>query len=152
MVGLLPRPAKGAYPNDLHKGTVLQHLVPGRVFKGSGVVKRYCKRDSISNSFVQCCLEIRIEPGSQVHALPPSTQAGPRVRHQSRNPLSIWCGPSRSSSAPGCGNTLRPESMPPGMTILDRPPRRRSVNRSVKGGDDVVIVCLLLKTLIQEPD
>ena len=39
--------------NELHKGAVVQHSDPGRAFKGLGVAKRYCRRDSISDSFVQ---------------------------------------------------------------------------------------------------
>ena len=41
------------YQEDLHKGAVLQHPGPGRTFKGLGVAKRYCRRDSIGDSFVQ---------------------------------------------------------------------------------------------------
>ena len=50
----------------LHKGAITQLPSSGRDFKGLGVAKRYCRMDSSGNSFVQCCLEIRIEPGSQV--------------------------------------------------------------------------------------
>ena len=38
----------------LHKGTVLQRSGPGRVFKGLGVAKRYCKTNVISDTFMQC--------------------------------------------------------------------------------------------------
>ena len=37
----------------LHKGAVVQHLDPGRVFKGFYVAKRYCSNDSGGNTFVQ---------------------------------------------------------------------------------------------------
>ena len=37
----------------LHKGAILQPPGPGRAFKGLGVAKRYCRRDSIGDSFVQ---------------------------------------------------------------------------------------------------
>ena len=35
----------------LHKGAVLQPPGLGRAFKGLGVAKRYCRRDSIGDSF-----------------------------------------------------------------------------------------------------
>ena len=37
----------------LHKRAILQRSGAQRVFKGSGVTKRYCRRDSIGNSFVR---------------------------------------------------------------------------------------------------
>ena len=36
----------------LRKGAVPQHPGPGRAFQGLGVAKRYCRRDSIGDSFV----------------------------------------------------------------------------------------------------
>ena len=37
----------------LRKGAILQPARPGRAFKGLGVAKRCCRRDSISDNFVQ---------------------------------------------------------------------------------------------------
>ena len=37
----------------MHKGAILQPARPGRAFKGLGVAKRYCRRDSIGDNFVQ---------------------------------------------------------------------------------------------------
>ena len=38
----------------LRKGTVLQRSGPGRVFKGLGVAKRYCKTHWFCNTIMQC--------------------------------------------------------------------------------------------------
>ena len=37
----------------LRKGAILQPARPGRAFKGLGSAKRYCRKDSIGDSFVQ---------------------------------------------------------------------------------------------------
>ena len=39
--------------NHLHKGAILQPFDHGRVFKGLGIAKWYCRRDLIGDSFVQ---------------------------------------------------------------------------------------------------
>ena len=38
----------------LHKGAVLQPSGSGRAFKGLGVAKRYCRRNSLGDTFMQC--------------------------------------------------------------------------------------------------
>ena len=38
----------------LQKGPVSQLLSPGRVGKGLGVAKRYCRMDVIGDTFLQC--------------------------------------------------------------------------------------------------
>ena len=38
--------------SGLHKGAILQHPGPGRVFKDLGVAQRYCTTDSIGNTFM----------------------------------------------------------------------------------------------------
>ena len=38
-------------PPGLHKGAVLQPFDHGRVFKGLGIAKRYCRMDSIGDMF-----------------------------------------------------------------------------------------------------
>ena len=45
---------KGIVVDDLHKRAVLQLPDSGRIFKGLGVAKRYCRRDSHGDIFVQC--------------------------------------------------------------------------------------------------
>ena len=42
-----------AHVSGLRKGAVLQHPGHGRAFKGLGVAKRYCRRNSISDTFMQ---------------------------------------------------------------------------------------------------
>ena len=42
-----------AHVSGLRKGAVLQHPGHGRAFKGLGVAKRYCRRDSICDTFVK---------------------------------------------------------------------------------------------------
>ena len=37
----------------LRKGAILQPARPGRAFKGLGSATRYCRKDSIGDSFVQ---------------------------------------------------------------------------------------------------
>ena len=39
--------------SPLHKGAGLQPSGTGRAFKGLGVAKWYCRRDSIGDTFVQ---------------------------------------------------------------------------------------------------
>ena len=51
-----PDPAGGG--GGLHKGAVTQPSGPGRAFKGLGVAKRYCRKVSMADSFVQDCLYI----------------------------------------------------------------------------------------------
>ena len=41
------------HPDSVHKGTVLQRPDPGRIFKGLGVAKRYCRRKVIGNTVLQ---------------------------------------------------------------------------------------------------
>ena len=51
----------------LHKWRgFVQHSGPGRAFKGLGVAKKYCRMDSIGDSFVQHYLGVRTVTGSQV--------------------------------------------------------------------------------------
>ena len=45
---------KGIAVDDLHKRTILQRSGPGRVFKGLGVAKRYCKTHWFCNTIMQC--------------------------------------------------------------------------------------------------
>ena len=46
---------KGVTVDDgLHKRTVLQRSGAGRIFKGLGVAKRYCRINVISDTFMQC--------------------------------------------------------------------------------------------------
>ena len=44
-----PEPSDGG----VHKGAISQSSGLGRAFKGLGVAKRYCSRDSIGNTFVR---------------------------------------------------------------------------------------------------
>ena len=58
--GIIQREEKGgtagmeSTTERLHKGTVLQRSGPGRVFKGLGVAKRYCKTHWFCNTVSQC--------------------------------------------------------------------------------------------------
>ena len=47
------------YWPELRKGAVLQYPGVQRAFKGLGVAKRYCRRDLIGDTFVQCYLGAR---------------------------------------------------------------------------------------------
>ena len=51
--GVVPGRSPPPHPDILHKGAIVQPSDPGRAFKGLGVAKRYCRRDLISDSFVQ---------------------------------------------------------------------------------------------------
>ena len=44
---------------DLHKGAILQHLGPGRAFKGLGIAKQYCANESNSKWFAQGSLSTK---------------------------------------------------------------------------------------------
>ena len=58
--GIIQREGKGGTAGResttgwLQKGTIAQRSGPGRVFKGLGVAKRYCRINVISDTFMQC--------------------------------------------------------------------------------------------------
>ena len=54
----------------LQKGTVSQLPDPGRVYKGLGVAKRYCRITVIGDTFLQCRLG--------TPACPPTSRTPPR--------------------------------------------------------------------------
>ena len=46
--------AGSPHPDGLHKGPVVHPSGPGRVCKGLGVAKRYCRIKGIGDTFLQC--------------------------------------------------------------------------------------------------